>query len=143
MIDVPMREGIYLYMRWKSMLYRCEKKVHNYGKLNISVCDEWKGENGFANFEDWSIKHGCSPFLVIDRIDTYGDYCPDNCRWITQKENNRNKINTVFVYDGDVKITLSEYCDIHGLDRLQKQRIYNRIYHDRKVSNDSSLIIHL
>ena len=134
---------ISIYYRWYSMIWRCKNRVRNYGKFGISVCEEWSGENGFENFKKWAIENDYSPLWVIDRINTYGDYCPENCRFITQKENNRNKTNTVFVYDGDKKITLSEYCDIHGLDRLQRQRIYGRIYRERKLSNDSSLIIHL
>lgn len=125
------------------MISRCERKVGNYGKLNISVCEEWQGDNGFESFKSWAIKHGFNRFLVIDRMNTYGGYCPENCRWITQKENNRNKTNTVHVYDGDKKISLSEYCEIHGLDLTQWQRIYNRVYYERKKSNNSSLVIQL
>ncbi len=132
-----------LYARWYSMQNRCKNRIRNYGKFGISVCEEWSGKNGFENFKKWSLEHGFNGFLVIDRINTYGDYSPENCRWVTQKENNRNKTNTVFVYDGAKKITLSEYCDIHGLDPLQRKKIYGHIYRERKIANDSSLIVHL
>lgn len=132
-----------LYARWHSMQYRCKHRVANYGKFGISVCREWSGENGFENFKKWSIENGFNSSLVIDRMNTYGDYSPENCRWVTQKENNRNKTNTVFVYDGDRKVTLSEYCEDHGLNCVERQRIYNKIHCKRKQANDSSLVIQL
>lgn len=74
------------------MIYRCERKVRNYGKFGISVCEEWQGENGFENFKKWSFENGFSVELVIDRIDTYGNYCPENCRWVTQLEIERTEV---------------------------------------------------
>jgi len=39
--------------------------------------------------------------LTLDRIGNGGNYEPDNCRWATRKENNRNKRNNrLIVFNG-------------------------------------------
>lgn len=62
-----------------------------YGGRGIKVCDEWI--NDFEAFKQWAIKNGYADKLTIDRIDVSGDYCPENCRWISFQENcwNRDK----------------------------------------------------
>lgn len=70
---------------WASMLYRCaNKKNKRYGGRGISVCDAWKD---FSSFEKWTLANGYRSGLSIDRIDNDGNYCPENCQWITRKEN--------------------------------------------------------
>lgn len=56
-----------------------------YGGKGIKVCDEWK--NDFLKFKEWALSNGYQDDLSIDRIDSNGDYCPENCRWITLLEN--------------------------------------------------------
>lgn len=116
-----------LYTRWKAMHQRCKSNRGNYGELNISVCPEWSGENGFENFKRWSLNNHFSPELVLDRKNTYSSYSPENCRWISQKENNRNKTTTVFVEDGTERLPLSSYCEKHGLGKTEYMRLYMRI----------------
>ena len=66
-----------------------------YGARGITVCDEWKNkETGFQNFYEWAIRNGYTDELSIDRIDVEKGYCPENCRWITLKEQANNKRNT-------------------------------------------------
>ena len=55
-----------------------------YGGKGVSVCDEW---NDYKTFKDWAINHGYEDALTLDRIDPNGNYCPQNCRWITKSEN--------------------------------------------------------
>lgn len=82
-----------LYQTWQDMKKRCyipsTTGYKNYGGRGISVCDEWR--NDFTAFESWSIDHGYTDVLAIDRIDVNGNYEPTNCRYVTQKENNRNR----------------------------------------------------
>ena len=66
--------------------YKCYR---DYGGRGITICDEWK--NDFTSFYTWAISNGYSDELSIDRIDNDGNYCPENCRWVTQTMQCRNQ----------------------------------------------------
>lgn len=87
--------GTNLHRRWSRMISRCYSKSNigygYYGGRGISVCDEWKFD--YRTFRDWAIRNGWNPSLQIDRINNEGNYEPSNCRFVTSKENNRNKRN--------------------------------------------------
>lgn len=94
-----------LYPLWKSIKYRCYSKTSkdykNYGGRGIKMCDEWV--NDPKAFCDWAIANGYKEektdkgfnILTIDRIDVNGDYSPDNCRFVTNAIQARNKRNTI------------------------------------------------
>jgi hypothetical protein len=46
--------------------------------------------------------------LQIDRIDTNGNYCPDNCRFVTVVENNSNRRNNILVVLNNKTLTAAE-----------------------------------
>lgn len=81
-----------LYSVWRGMKKRCFDANSNnykyYGARGITVCDEW--ENNFIAFRDWALSHGYKEGLMIDRRDNNGNYKPDNCRFVTIIESNRN-----------------------------------------------------
>jgi len=82
-----------LYGVWVNMRTRCNNpnyyKHHRYGGRGISVCKEWDSE--FIDFYNWAISNGWRNDLQIDRIDNDGNYCPDNCRFVSSLDNNNNK----------------------------------------------------
>lgn len=93
-----------IYARWKSMMGRCfdDKNCSfpYYGGRGISVDNEWlDNTEGFLNFYKWAILNGFKEGLQLDRIDNDGDYSPNNCRWITQKEN-ICRMENLFGYKG-------------------------------------------
>tara|TARA_R110000868_G_scaffold391373_1_gene661331 strand:+ start:330 stop:794 length:465 start_codon:yes stop_codon:yes gene_type:complete len=80
-----------LYIRWIGMKRRVldPAKRNSYLDKNIIVCPEWS--NNFLLFYEWSIINGFKADLELDRIDNNGNYCPENCRWITHKLNCLNR----------------------------------------------------
>lgn len=80
------------YNSWQHMKRRCTNEnyhaYHRYGARGIKVCDRWL--NSFENFyADMGDKP--TPEHQLDRIDNDGNYEPNNCRWVTPKENSNNR----------------------------------------------------
>lgn len=113
-----------LYKIWISMRDRCKRKVNNYGKKDIKVCTEW--DKSFVAFQKWALNNGYADNLSIDRIDNNGNYCPENCRWATPKQQVQNRDVTIFVVIDGVKDTLANWCE-------KKQIAYPTVLYRAKV----------
>lgn len=105
-----------LYSLWGSMVHRCENKKRDsyqrYGGRGITVCEEWHDANLFM---DWAENNGYKPGLQLDRIENDKGYSPDNCRWVTAKENARNtRRNRHLTINGEKK-TVAEWCEIYDV----------------------------
>jgi hypothetical protein len=138
-----------IYHIWAGMISRCynENVSHysDYGGRGILVCDEWRAD--FMNFyADMSKDY--LPHLTLDRIDVNGNYCKENCRWATVKEQARNKRNNVFAtINGERKLVV-EWAEENGIKYYQK--IHDRLksgFKDRhlihgKVMLDSKRMIY-
>lgn len=116
-----------LYVIWQGMKKRCLNKNNHaykyYGSRGISVCDEWI--SSYENFRNWSLQNGYKEDLTIDRIDTNGNYEPNNCRWTNMAQQNDNKRVTYrFELDGN-QYTITELSKKFNLKRSV---IYYRLF---------------
>lgn len=111
----------------------------NYGGRGIKVCDEWLGKNGRYNFIKWALDSGwkeCDDYKLqtVDRKNTDGDYCPENCEFIYLKEQQKNKRNNIkYEYNGKV-LNISEIAKI---ENIKYNMLYNRIKNKGMGINDA------
>ena len=105
------------HQSWTNMRARCadpkHKKYPAYGGRGITVCERW------ADFKNFMLDMGRKPEpkFTIEREDVNGNYEPKNCKWISRKDQGRNKRNSVFVtYEGR-RILLLDLVEELGLSR--------------------------
>lgn len=101
-----------LYGVWKGVKQRCNDPNHahydRYGGRGIMLCREWYD---FGVFYDWAVQNGYDETAergkcTIDRIDNNEGYSPENCRFVSMKEQYRNR---------DIPKTAAEYARERGL----------------------------
>lgn len=107
---------------WAAMMERCYdplcKEYANYGDSGITVCDEWR--YSFAAFLMWAMESGYDENAkrsdcTLDRIDPFGNYSPENCRWVSMTEQSHNqKIHAL--HDGNEDFLYrSEVAELLGV----------------------------
>lgn len=104
-----------LYGRWRAMIERTRNPNHreyrNYGGRGIAVCDRWQSFENFAADMGPTFRQE----LQLDRLDVNGNYEPANCRWITQREQQRNKrTNHVIEWRGR-SMVVTDWAELLGL----------------------------
>lgn len=112
------------YHIWEKMLHRCNNKndpaYHNYGGRGICVCKRWR------KFEHFIADMGVRPSKkhTLERKENDGNYCPDNCVWVTRKVQARNRrTNRVLTFQGRMQC-LEEWSEETGIHR---QVIWDRL----------------
>lgn len=119
---------------YRDMINRCcdpnDISYIHYGARGIKVCDEWLGDKGVKEFCEWAYENGYDKNAkrgqcTLDRIDPNGDYCPENCRWVSMSVQANNKTNNNYYTIDGVTKTLSEWCREYG--NLCVQSVYGRL----------------
>ena len=109
------------------MRSRCKYPSHinysGYGGRGIKVCDRWHSFEAFCD----DMERTWQPGLTIERIDNDGDYTPENCRWATHWEQNRNQRNNVIIDTPWGRLHLRDAAAISG---IKYQTLYWRLHHN-------------
>lgn len=103
------------YRSWRGLRDRCKKKGHHnyklYGGRGITYDPRWN------NFREFLKDMGERPEgMTLDRIDVNGNYCKDNCKWSTPKEQGNNtRFNVFLEYNGE-RLTVMQWADKLGIN---------------------------
>lgn len=112
------------YQSWRSMRNRCldprHAKYPAYGARGITICERW---DEFKNFM-LDMGRKSDPKFTIERDDVNGNYEPTNCKWISRKDQGRNKRTSVFVTYQGKKMLLIDLVEELGLSR---NNVYQRL----------------
>ena len=99
-----------------NMKQRClnpnHPKFHRYGGRGIKIYEPWLIS---ANFVNWAKSNGWQEGLTIDRIDNDGDYCPENCRWATRKEQANNTSSCVYFDFLGEHLNITQFCQKYNV----------------------------
>lgn len=113
---------------WYGMKERCNNPNSSnykwYGGRGISICKEWNED--FYSFYTWAINNGWEEGLELDRVDNSKDYCPENCKWITHKQQCRNRRTNKSVEVDGVSLLMCEWEERLGLKRKSLAKIKYR-----------------
>lgn len=106
------------YRIWHGMIQRCcnpnNPNYHRYGGRGVSVCTEWRN-----SFETFLRDMGQPPTgYSIDRIDNEGPYSRANCRWATEKQQQRNKRSNRLITSNGKTQSLAAWSEETGIDYL-------------------------
>ena len=124
--------GTRIYNIWRAMNRRCYMPSHEnyryYGGRGIKVCDEWR--HSFLAFYAWAISNGYAAGLTIERMNNDGDYTPDNCTWLSMREQNRKHSNCIpITYDGKTQIAI----DWARQSGVKISTFYWRLHHGKGI----------
>lgn len=126
-----------LYRVWHSMKQRCLNKnnpnYNDYGGRGITVSDSWLKYKNFEDdmyesYVDKIFDYSKNYFdtknnkknVSLDRVNNNGNYCKENCRWATAKEQNNNRrlnSRSKLIKIGNKEKTLIQWCYIFNIKR--------------------------
>lgn len=109
----------HLRIVWRNMVSRCcnqdDKRYNRYGGRGIALCEEWSGQDGMEAFIQWAIENGYTEGLTIDRIDNDSNYSPQNCRWVSKREQSNNRSNNRYIIVDGMRKTVAQWAEQFGL----------------------------
>jgi hypothetical protein len=131
-----------LYKVYKGMVNRCYypnvPQYKNYGARGISVCDEWL--NSYEAFKKWALENGYDENApkyqcTLDRIDGNKNYCPENCRWVSMKEQLNNTSQNVWITANGLTLNIQQWADKLGVLHSTLQTRKRMGWSDEKIVN--------
>lgn len=116
--------GTPTYISYQEMLKRCYDgsviRYPSYGGRGITVCDRWR-ESFKAFLEDMGVK---PDGFSLDRIDTNGNYSPENCRWADAKTQANNKTTNLEITLYGRTMNAQQWAEETGIPaRIIRQRL--------------------
>lgn len=108
-------EEVREYRIWKGMKSRCKSPSmadKNWQKKGIKVCEEW-----LVNYDNFLNDMGpCPEGFSLERVDNNGNYCKENCRWASRKEQNNNRDSNTFITYNEKTQTLRKWSEELGIN---------------------------
>lgn len=104
------------YRIWAGMKARCtnprEPRYSDYGGRGITVCHRW------VQFDNFLADMGDAPDgMTLERKKNDDNYRPENCRWVTYAEQNRNRRDTVLITYAGVTRCATDWEKLTGISR--------------------------
>ena len=100
-----------------------KERLPEYAGRGIEVCAEWRDKRtGRKAWLDWCEQSGFQLGLTIDRKDNDKGYTPENCRWVTESEQNRNRR----IVETDLELIAKiKYMKSKGYGKVRVSRYLN------------------
>ena len=120
---------------WRQMIGRCTNEklpgFYKYGGRGIKVCHRWQ-----ESFQAFLADVGPRPSVAhsLDRRNNDGHYEPDNVRWATRSEQNRNTRTSKIWMIGDLRFESASDAAAHfGVDAAAISNWCNGYTSDRRT----------
>ena len=126
------KENHILAKTWEGMMARCydpnAASYNLYGRKGVYVCDAWLEFTVFAedalNLPGWELKEKDPKQYVLDKDGLGNGFCygPKTCQWVTSKENQLLKSDTIYtvrrIKDGKTFnfTNPTDFCEEHSLE---------------------------
>lgn len=135
-----------LYSIWQGMRRRClnpkSRMWNDYGGRGITICDRWNSFHAFA--ADMGER---PPGYSLDRIDNDKGYSPENCRWATRQQQQRNQRRAVYVVIDGVQHRAIELAEVAGvktdtiLERVKRGLPFDQVVYSGRHRPDFAALI--
>lgn len=127
---------------WCGMKERCNNPNSEnykwYGGRGIRVCEEWN--NNFYSFYTWAINNGWEKGLELDRQDNMKDYCPENCKWVTHKQQCRNRRSNVCIEINGISLLMCEWEERFNLRKKSLTKMKHRHGEEYMINHIKGLL---
>ena len=127
--------GTDIYRLYRNIKFRCtntkDKHAKYYVNRGITMCEEWI--NDPLSFCTWALENGYKKGLTIDRIDNNKGYSPENCRFITIKEQCNNRRTNHFITIDNQTYTVAQWSEISGIGVSTIKRNIKKGYKNKDI----------